>query len=61
MTYGQVAKAIHAPKSVRAVGTACGKNPIPILVPCHKVIAANGALGGYNGGITRKKALLAIE
>jgi methylated-DNA-[protein]-cysteine S-methyltransferase len=48
-------------KGVRAVGTAIGKNPLCIVVPCHRVIASNGGLGGYSGGITIKKALLSME
>ena len=60
-TYGEIAKAIHRPNAVRAVGSACGKNPIPILVPCHRVVDAHSGLGGYSGGLDRKKALLAAE
>lgn len=58
-TYGRLAAA--AKTSPRAVGGAVGSNPIPIVVPCHRVIAADGSLGGFSGGLDRKRALLAIE
>jgi methylated-DNA-[protein]-cysteine S-methyltransferase len=60
-TYGEVAVELCA--SPRAVGGACGKNPIPIIVPCHRIVAANGALGGYSGadGAETKRFLLALE
>lgn len=61
MTYGEVAKAIKNPKAVRAVGTACGANPIPLLVPCHRVVASNGGLGGFGGGLPLKERLLLAE
>ncbi len=60
-TYAQVARAIGAPRSVRAVGAANGANPIPIVVPCHRVIGAGGNLVGYGGGLPLKKRLLALE
>ena len=60
-SYQQIAQQIGRPRAARAVGQACGKNPIPILVPCHRVIAAGGKLGGYSGGLHIKEALLAIE
>ncbi len=60
-TYGQQASAIGRPKAVRAVGLANGQNPIAVIVPCHRVIGANGALTGYAGGVERKKWLLAHE
>jgi O-6-methylguanine DNA methyltransferase len=60
-SYGQVAKAIGQPRSARAVGLANNQNPLAIVVPCHRVIGANGALTGYGGGVTRKKWLLALE
>lgn len=60
-SYSQVAEAIGAPKAVRAVGAANGANPIPIVVPCHRVIGANGKLVGYGGGLPLKKRLLALE
>ena len=60
-SYGEIAKEIGLPNGARAVGNACGKNPIPIIIPCHRVIAGNGSLGGYTGGIGIKKRLLRIE
>ncbi len=62
-TYGQVAKAIGKPKASRAVGQALGRNPVPIVVPCHRVVASNGQLGGYSGGggVESKKLLLRLE
>lgn len=60
-TYGQQATAIGAPKAFRAVGLANGKNPVAIIVPCHRVIGASGSLTGFGGGIERKKYLLDLE
>jgi len=60
-TYQAIAKAIGNPRAVRAVGTAVGSNPISIVIPCHRVIATNGTLGGYAGGLESKKLLLGIE
>jgi O-6-methylguanine DNA methyltransferase len=60
-TYGEVARRIRKPRAARAVGTACGANPIPVLVPCHRVITAGGGLGGFSGGLDWKRRLLAIE
>jgi len=60
-TYGEVAKAIGKPGAARAVGTACGSNPVPLIVPCHRVVRGGGALGGYGLGLPRKKALLEME
>ena len=60
-TYGDIARQIGSPKAVRAVGAANGRNPIAIVVPCHRVIGANGTLTGYGGGLTRKRALLELE
>lgn len=60
-SYSQVAQAIGQPKAVRAVGGACGANPIPVLVPCHRVLAANHRLGGFSGGLDWKRKLLARE
>jgi methylated-DNA-[protein]-cysteine S-methyltransferase len=60
-SYAQVAQRIGKPKAVRAVGAANGRNPISIVVPCHRVIGANGALTGYAGGLARKEALLRLE
>ena len=60
-SYGEIARAIGRPKAVRAVGGACGANPIPVLIPCHRVLAANGKIGGFSGGLDRKYDLLARE
>ena len=60
-SYGEVAAAIGAPKAARAVGAACGANPLPLFVPCHRVLAAGGALGGFSGGLVIKKKLLRVE
>lgn len=60
-SYAQQAAAIGAPKAVRAVGLANGRNPVAIIVPCHRVIGANGALTGYGGGVERKRILLELE
>ena len=60
-SYGEIAKAIGAPGSSRAVGAANGANPLPIVVPCHRVIGSNGSLTGYGGGLDRKRTLLALE
>ena len=61
LTYTEVAAAIGRPKAVRAVGGACGANPIPVLVPCHRVLAAHGGLGGFSGGLEWKRTLLSRE
>lgn len=60
-SYRQVAQAIGKPKAVRAVGGACGANPIPVFVPCHRVLAADNTLGGFSAGLNWKRALLARE
>jgi len=60
-SYANIAQAIKRPKAVRAVGGAVGKNPISLIVPCHRVVGSSGALTGYAGGIDRKKALLDLE
>jgi AraC family transcriptional regulator of adaptative response/methylated-DNA-[protein]-cysteine methyltransferase len=60
-SYAQIAAAIGQPKAVRAVGTANGDNHVSVLIPCHRVIRSDGSLGGYGGGIERKKKLLAAE
>jgi len=60
-TYGQVAELVGNPKAVRAVGTACATNPLPVVVPCHRVLRADGTPGGYVGGPDTKKALLRLE
>jgi len=61
MSYGEVADLIDKPKAVRAVGTACGKNPVGVLIPCHRVLRGDGALGGYRWGLERKRTLLDME
>ena len=61
VSYGQLAQKIGRPSAVRAVGLANGSNPIPIVVPCHRVIGANGSLTGYGGGLERKRWLLEHE
>jgi O-6-methylguanine DNA methyltransferase len=60
-SYGEVARKTGNPKAVRAVGGACGANPIPVFVPCHRVLAANHRLGGFSGGLDWKRTLLARE
>ncbi|WNG85008.1 methylated-DNA--[protein]-cysteine S-methyltransferase [Mycobacterium sp. ITM-2016-00316] len=60
-TYGEIALQIGSPTAFRAVGLANGHNPIGIIVPCHRVIGANGSLTGYGGGLNRKRALLDME
>lgn len=61
ISYGEQARRIGAPAAARAVGTANGRNPISIVVPCHRVIGANGSLTGYGGGLERKRTLLDLE
>ena len=60
-TYGELAKAIGRPKAVRAVGSACGRNPVPLFIPCHRVKGANGQLGGFSCGLPWKRLLLEAE
>jgi methylated-DNA-[protein]-cysteine S-methyltransferase len=60
-SYTQVAVAVHSPQAVRAVGAANGANPVPIVVPCHRVIGSSGKLTGYGGGLPLKKRLLELE
>jgi len=60
-TYGEIAGRIGRPKAARAVGRALGSNPIPIVIPCHRIIGAGGALTGYGGGLPRKLTLLSLE
>lgn len=61
VSYGAIAAGIGSPKAVRAVGAANGRNPIPIIIPCHRVIGANGSLTGFGGGMARKELLLDLE
>ncbi|TAL10124.1 MAG: methylated-DNA--[protein]-cysteine S-methyltransferase [Nitrospirae bacterium] len=60
-SYGWVARKIGRPRAARAVGAACGANPVPLLVPCHRVVAGDGSLGGFSGGLPNKKRLLTLE
>lgn len=60
-SYKWIAEQIGRPKAVRAVGSATGSNPITIIIPCHRVIGSNGKLGGYGGGLERKRQLLSLE
>lgn len=59
--YSLVAKSIGQPKAPRAVGNACGQNPFPLIIPCHRVLAANGKIGGFSCGLNIKRELLAFE
>ena len=61
MSYGQVAAAAGSPRAVRAVGSACATNPLPVVVPCHRVVRADGSPGGYVGGPEAKRTLLDLE
>jgi len=61
VSYMELAKRVGKPLAVRAVAGACGANKVPIVVPCHRVVASSGGLGGYSGGIERKKWLLRLE
>ena len=60
-TYGALAAEAHRPKAARAVGTVMNRNPVPIVLPCHRVVGANGSLTGYGGGLKRKEQLLRFE
>jgi methylated-DNA-[protein]-cysteine S-methyltransferase len=60
-TYAGVAEAAGSPRAVRAAGNALGANPMPVVVPCHRVLRTGGALGGYTGGLERKEFLLRLE
>jgi O-6-methylguanine DNA methyltransferase len=61
ISYGALAQEIGKPKAVRAIGSACGRNPLPLFIPCHRVKAAHGALGGFSAGLPWKTYLLKIE
>ncbi len=61
ITYKDIARKVHNAKAYRAVGMACNRNPLPILIPCHRVIATTGAMIGYRGGVEIKKKLLDLE
>lgn len=60
-SYKQIASAAGNPEAARAVGGACGRNPVPIIIPCHRVITSSGRLGGFSGGLDIKRALLELE
>ncbi len=60
-TYGDIAKAIGNPKAARAVGNACNKNPVPLVIPCHRIVGSDGKLTGYAFGLERKETLLKLE
>ncbi|WP_155391507.1 methylated-DNA--[protein]-cysteine S-methyltransferase [Catellatospora paridis] len=60
-TYGEVARAVGEPDAARAVGVACNRNPVAVVVPCHRVVGANGKLVGFGGGLSRKRQLLELE
>ena len=60
-SYGEIAESIGEPGAARAVGAAAGANPLPLVVPCHRVVAAHGKLGGFGGGVALKRRLLALE
>lgn len=60
-TYADLARAIGRPKALRAVGTACGRNPLPLFIPCHRVVGSNGHLGGFSSGLAWKRRLLECE
>jgi O-6-methylguanine DNA methyltransferase len=60
-TYAEIARTVGSPKAVRAVGAACGANPLAVVVPCHRVVGADGRLTGYRWGVERKRLLLAME
>jgi len=61
VTYGAIATALGDPGAARAVGTACNRNPIPVIVPCHRVVGAGGKMVGFGGGLDRKRILLELE
>ena len=61
ISYGELARRVGNPKASRAVGSANGANPLPIVIPCHRVIASDGTLGGFGGGLPTKQMLLALE
>lgn len=61
ISYGELAARVGSPGAARAVGSACANNPVPLWVPCHRVLAGGGKLGGFSGGLDVKRALLALE
>lgn len=60
-SYAEVAEAAGSPRAMRAVGSACANNPIPLIIPCHRVVRSDGGIGGYGGGLSIKEDLLAME
>jgi len=60
-SYGEIAASVGSPKAARAVGQAVGSNPLPLLIPCHRVLAAHGRIGGFGGGLSWKRFLLDLE
>ena len=60
-SYADIARAAGSPRAVRAVGTACATNPVPLVVPCHRVVRSDGAIGNYRGGVDAKRTLLELE
>jgi methylated-DNA-[protein]-cysteine S-methyltransferase len=60
-SYGRIAASVGDPGAAQAVGTACNHNPLPVIVPCHRVIGSDGKLVGFGGGLPRKRALLQLE
>lgn len=60
-TYAELARAVGNPRAVRAVGSACATNPLPLFIPCHRVLRSDGQLGGYRGGVEAKRVLLRME
>jgi methylated-DNA-[protein]-cysteine S-methyltransferase len=60
-TYGEIARAVGEPGGAQAVGLACGRNPVPVIVACHRVVGAGGKLVGFGGGLPRKRQLLQLE
>ena len=60
-TYAELARAVGNPRAVRAVGSACATNPLPLFIPCHRVLRSDGQLGGYRGGVEAKRFLLRME
>ncbi|NBO54992.1 MAG: methylated-DNA--[protein]-cysteine S-methyltransferase, partial [Actinobacteria bacterium] len=61
ITYAEEAARLGQPRALRAVGNANGRNPVPIIVPCHRVVATGGGIGGYSAGVDRKRTLLQLE
>ncbi len=61
VTYAQLARQAGRPGAARAAGSACGANPLPLVIPCHRVLASGGRIGGFGGGLSMKRALLALE